>query len=282
VGVPQPQNDAATFANQFARMGFSVGEMVGLVACGHGIGGVGSGDFPTIVDPKGGKGAEEFVPFSRQAGTRFSEGVAAEYVAGNGSDPLVSGRCAQSRRCSDAVVFGADGNATIARLADPRVFRETCRVLFQRMIEVVPKGVVLTPEPLRPYEVKPVGLDLSVVDGGAALLFRGEIRVRTTARPAGSIAAVQLAYRPRGGGDCAACVIEADRLAGKAEGFDDTFSPRGCLPRRPSRRSWSGCAGQTAPRSCLTTTAEGTRSGTTSCCSRKGAASLRSRTDVLT
>lgn len=48
-GVPEPQNDIDSLTTAFQRTGFSKTEMIGLVACGHSIGGVNGVDFPTIV-----------------------------------------------------------------------------------------------------------------------------------------------------------------------------------------------------------------------------------------
>jgi catalase (peroxidase I) len=48
-GVPQPQDDLASFTASFRRQGFTPTEMIGLVACGHTFGGVRTPDFPDIV-----------------------------------------------------------------------------------------------------------------------------------------------------------------------------------------------------------------------------------------
>lgn len=50
VGVPLPQEDLSTHTASFARQGFNVSEMIGLVACGHTLGGVHGVDFPDIVN----------------------------------------------------------------------------------------------------------------------------------------------------------------------------------------------------------------------------------------
>jgi catalase (peroxidase I) len=47
-GVPVPQQDLATHTADFARLGFNATEMIGLVACGHTIGGVHGKEFPQI------------------------------------------------------------------------------------------------------------------------------------------------------------------------------------------------------------------------------------------
>jgi catalase (peroxidase I) len=48
-GVPEPQQDLATHTEIFRQQGFTPPEMIGLVACGHTLGGVRSPDFPGIV-----------------------------------------------------------------------------------------------------------------------------------------------------------------------------------------------------------------------------------------
>lgn len=50
-GVPEPHQDLNSHIESFRRQGFTQSEMIGLVACGHTIGGVRSQDFPEIVPP---------------------------------------------------------------------------------------------------------------------------------------------------------------------------------------------------------------------------------------
>jgi hypothetical protein len=45
-GVPEPQQDLQSHISAFSRMGFTQEEMIGLVACGHSIGGVHHASFP--------------------------------------------------------------------------------------------------------------------------------------------------------------------------------------------------------------------------------------------
>jgi hypothetical protein len=49
-GVPQPQEDLDSHKTNFERQGFNTSEMIGLVACGHTLGGVHGVDFPEIVN----------------------------------------------------------------------------------------------------------------------------------------------------------------------------------------------------------------------------------------
>jgi hypothetical protein len=218
-GVPLPQNSLGTFTNQFARVGFNVSEMIAVTACGHTLGGVHAADFPQIVTA--GSAPNDFVHFDET--TAFDGKVAADFVAGNTTNPLVIGPCVDSGRCSDARVFAADNNVTIAAMADPAVFQSRCRTLLQKMIDVVPKEVVLT-DPIVPYEVKPVDLQLSLEEEEESLSFVGEIRVRTTNRPDEDIEQVKLIYKDRnGGGNCSNCTIVAE-WKNMTSGFDDSFT----------------------------------------------------------
>jgi hypothetical protein len=50
-GVPEPQQNITTHKQMFARQGFNTTEMIGLVACGHSIGGIHQHEFPQISKP---------------------------------------------------------------------------------------------------------------------------------------------------------------------------------------------------------------------------------------
>ncbi|KAL2157628.1 hypothetical protein VTH06DRAFT_6007 [Thermothelomyces fergusii] len=218
-GVPQPQNSAVTFRQQFDRMGFNVTEMIQLVACGHTLGGVHSTEFPQIVPASVGH-----VAFDTTNAT-FDNRVAVEYVSGNTQNPLVVGNSIGAGRNSDFKVYNLDQNATIRALTDPDVFRDACRVVLQKMIDVVPAGVTLT-DPIAPYAVKPVDMQLTLNPGGATFLLTGHIRVRTTELPASEIKNVVLTWKDRNGGnDCgsAGTCSTTSTLRGVANGFDDTF-----------------------------------------------------------
>lgn len=206
-GVPQPQNSLFTFQNQFARMGFSTTEMIAVVACGHTMGGVHTANFPQIVPA--GTSPNNFKRFDPT--DAFDQRIASDYVTGQSADPLVAGPCSASGRCSDDRVFKSDANVTIAAMANPATFQSRCQTLLQKMIDVVPSTVVLT-DPIVPYEVKPVAIQLTLLAGGSSLTFSGEIRVRTTAR---QVASVQLVYS---GGTV------STTLKGAAAGLDDSFA----------------------------------------------------------
>ncbi|KAI9894440.1 MAG: hypothetical protein M1814_003198 [Vezdaea aestivalis] len=210
-GVPQPQNSVGTFQNQFLRMGYSSTEMIQFIACGHTMGNVKASNFPQIVPP-GSAPPNDVVAFDPTPA--FDEQIASRYIAGTSTDPLVSGPCVASTRCSDDKVFKSDNNRTIAGMANPATFRSKCQTLLQRMIDTVPGGVVLT-DAIVPYDVKPTAIQLTLLDGGSKLQFAGEIRVRTTTRAASQIASVQLLYT---GGSTVATLKDA------ASGFDDSFT----------------------------------------------------------
>ncbi|KAL8794244.1 MAG: hypothetical protein Q9195_003198 [Heterodermia aff. obscurata] len=219
VGVPLPQNSLFTFQNQFARVGFNATEMIQVIACGHTLGGVHASNFPQIVPP--GSAPDDVVHFDTT--TKFDEKIASEFVAGTTKDPLTVGPAKSVGRDSDYRVFSSDGNVTISAMANPTTYTTTCKALLQRMIEVIPSGVPLT-DPIVPYEIKPTALQLTLLSGGTALQFAGEIRVRTTSRPASQIASVDIIYKDRtGASSCSACKIPT-AAKGTAAGFDDTFT----------------------------------------------------------
>jgi len=218
-GVPLPTDSTHTLIDKFALQGFNQTEMVGLVACGHSLGGVHGADFPTIVPGAGTAGNG----FSHFDGTfaKFDNRVCTEYLNSNTTNPLVVGPDPSS--VSDLRVFGIESNSTIIAMSDPAVFQSTCTSLMQRMIDTVPATVSLT-DPIQPYEVKPMNLQKTVSVDGEDITFSGALRVRTTVRPASDIALVQLLYIDRSG--AAAGNISAPSATyqgGSANGFDEQF-----------------------------------------------------------
>ncbi|KXX74595.1 putative fungistatic metabolite [Madurella mycetomatis] len=218
-GVPQPQNSVGTFRSQFDRMGFSQTEMIQLVACGHSLGSVHSAEFPQIVPASVGQ-----IGFD-STNTQFDNKVVTEYVSGNTTNPLVVGAAIAVNRHSDFKVFNSDGNATINTMTSPAAYNDICQTVLQKMIDVVPAGVTLT-DPIAPYAVKPVDIQLTLNTGGTTFLLTGSIRVRTTELPASSISNVVLTWKDRNGGNScgssASCSVTAT-LQGVSTGFDDTF-----------------------------------------------------------
>ncbi|KAB5563368.1 heme peroxidase [Coniochaeta sp. 2T2.1] len=222
-GVPQPQNTIGTFTDQFDRMGFTVPEMIQVVACGHTLGGVHTTEFPDIV-PAGATANGEVALDSTVA--IFDNKVVTEYLDNSTTNPLVVGPAVKINKHADFKVFSADKNVTMKALTDPTVFQSTCRTVLQKMIDVVPAGVVLT-DPVTPYMVKPVNMQLTLNSPGSTLLLSGYIRVRTTNLPVSSINNIRLTYKDRkGGNNCGSfgtCYTTAT-VQGSANGFDDTFA----------------------------------------------------------
>lgn len=221
-GVPQPQNSVLTFQQQFERMGFTNEEMIQVTACGHTLGGVHSEEFPDLVPAgsveNGNAGLDETVAV-------FDNKVVTEYLDGTTKNPLVIGPSIRINKNSDFKVYNSDGNVTMEALADVDTFTDVCKVVLQKMIDVVPPSVTLT-DPIAPYMVKPVNLQLTVANGGSSLLFTGFIRVKTTDLSEDDIESVTLTYKNRNGGsDCGSgtCRITTTVL-GVSQGFDDTFA----------------------------------------------------------
>jgi len=178
-GVPAPETDLDTTLEFFANAGFNQVDSIGLTACGHTLGSVHHGGFPTVVGP------EAVSPTNTAGGIHFDSTVAVfdadvvnEYLdgTGNAGGPLVTSFNESSR--SDLRLYESDYNVTMIgiRNSGQDGFFNTCAGLLQRMVETVPLDVVLT-DIISPIAVKPVdaGLDF---DGDGNLVFSGFIRVR--------------------------------------------------------------------------------------------------------
>lgn len=216
IGVPQPQNGVGTFKTQFDRMGFSVAEMIQVTACGHTLGGVHTTEFPDIVPA--GSTANGEAPLDASVAS-FDNKVVTEYLSNTTTNPLVVGPVVGKR--SDLAVFAADGNVTMRALSDATAFQNTCKTVLQKMIDVVPAGVVLT-DPITPYTVKPVNMQLTLNSPGATMLLNGYIRVRRNGLPS-DVTSIKLTYKDRSGGNnCGTCATTATG-GGTATGFDDQF-----------------------------------------------------------
>ncbi|KAI9735773.1 MAG: hypothetical protein M1818_006382 [Claussenomyces sp. TS43310] len=220
IGVPEPQDSLYTFENQFSASGFNTTDMIQMTACGHTLGGVHSADFPQIVPAGTVANDYQFLDTTEKG---FDNKVVTEYIASNTTNPLVVGPAIAAGRASDVRVYGADKNVTMQALTDPTVFRSTCASILQRMIDVVPPNVNLT-DPMDPYEVKPVALQLTLQPAGSTIAFSGEIRIRTTVRSQAQISEVQLLYKDRNGAaTCGDCTIDT-AVVGTATGFDENFT----------------------------------------------------------
>ncbi|KAL7925365.1 heme peroxidase [Trichoderma austrokoningii] len=222
VGVPQPQNSVFTFQQQFSRMGFNTEEMIQVTACGHTLGGVHNTEFPTLVPSGTGVDGEGSLDSTDAV---FDNKVVTEYLSGNTTNPLVVGPSVKLGMNSDFKIFNADGNQTMEALADADNFTSVCKTVLQKMIEVVPPAVTLS-DPIVPYTVKPVSMQLTLINGGSTLQLTGYIRVKTTGLAQNSISSVSITYKNRKGTtDCglSSCVVTAT-VQGVSQGFDDTFN----------------------------------------------------------
>ncbi|KAI1452917.1 heme peroxidase [Annulohypoxylon moriforme] len=221
IGVPLPQNTAYTFEQQFARMGFSKTEMIQVTACGHSIGGVHDNEFPEIV-PVGTTSNGE-VPLDSTVAV-FDNKVVTEYIAGNTTNPMVVGPSIKATRNSDFKVFNYDGNVTINAMAGVSDFNTICTTVLQKLIDTVPDGVVLS-DPIQPYSVKPVDMQLSLNSGASTMQLNGFIRVRITDLGGDTVSSLTLYYKDRSGGNNCGntnCMYTAT-LLGATQGFDDQF-----------------------------------------------------------
>lgn len=219
--IPDAANAISIFRNQFTRMGISGinnTEMIQLVACGHTLGGVHAAEQPLIINS--GEFPNDYAHFDTSAST-FDNRIATEFRSGNTKNPMVFGKSyrADGRgRDSDRKVFGSDNNVTMAAMADPQTFNSMCKTVFQKMIDTVPKGVILT-DAITVYDVKPYAVQLTLLDGGVSLGFTGEIRVRTNSR---SVSKVQLNFKDRTGAASSTPISTTSK--GTASGFDDSFT----------------------------------------------------------
>ncbi|ESK85146.1 l-ascorbate oxidase [Moniliophthora roreri MCA 2997] len=167
--VPEPHEDLAAHTANFKRQGFSQQEMIGLVACGHSLGGVSKKDFPDIIlDPK-----TELVQFANTH--QFDNKVVTDYLSGTTINPLVIGPNTTTN--SDLRIFGSDGNSTMKNLASADNFSKTCATLYEKMINSVSKGTNLT-EVINPIEYKVLNPRLFPGKDGS-LTFSTSLRLLT-------------------------------------------------------------------------------------------------------
>lgn len=112
----------------------------------------------------------------------FDPLVVHEYLNGTGQagGPLVTSFNVSSR--SDLRLYESDNNATMIALGEQgEGFQNTCVNLLGRMIDTVPKGVVLS-DIVTPINVKPINATLDF-DNQGNLIFSGYIRVRHPSPP---------------------------------------------------------------------------------------------------
>ncbi|KDR70676.1 hypothetical protein GALMADRAFT_880845 [Galerina marginata CBS 339.88] len=139
LGVPLPQDDLASHTEAFRLQGFTPAEMIGLVACGHTLGGVRAVDFPNIVvDPANATIA------TFDTTPAFDSSIVSEYLDSSTKDPLI--RATNTNLTSDQRIFGSDNNATMNALNSAGAYFSTCSTLLARMIDTVPSSVQLSSE----------------------------------------------------------------------------------------------------------------------------------------
>ena len=109
----------------------------------------------------------------------FDNHVVNEYLDGTGNQggPLVTSFNVSSR--SDLRLYESDNNETMIELAKQGAgFLNTCVTLMQRMLETVPRGVVLS-DVISPMSVKPINATFDF-DTKGNLVFTGYIRVSSS------------------------------------------------------------------------------------------------------
>ncbi|KAF9260896.1 hypothetical protein L218DRAFT_556015 [Marasmius fiardii PR-910] len=104
----------------------------------------------------------------------FTNGVVTEYIDGTTENPLVNG--ANATMHSDLRVFSSDRNATMQSLSSPEVFNNTCRDLFERMINTVPSSVTLS-DPIEPWDYKVGEARISVANDSDTLVMQTTLRL---------------------------------------------------------------------------------------------------------
>lgn len=180
-GVPEPETNLTETLAEFASAGFNAADSIGLTACGHSLGRVHHGGFPQVVPASA-------VTANNTAGgvdldstpAEFDVVVVREYLGGYGQrgGPLVTSENVTVR--SDLRLYESDGNVTMRALgASKEGFAATCKGLFERMINTVPKEVVLSAV-VTPLRVKPVNVSFDIDLAGdplGRLVFGGSIRV---------------------------------------------------------------------------------------------------------
>ncbi|KAL3303215.1 wsc domain containing protein [Colletotrichum asianum] len=219
--VPTPGDSTPVFLNRFVRMGFSTADMIQMTACGHTIGGVHSADHPDIVPA--GQFTNEVATFDT-TDAAFDPKVITEYLAGTTQNPLVNVPGTQKGKNSDFRVFNADNNATAKAMTDATIFNNVCKAIFERMVNVVPSGVTLS-DPIQPYQVKPVQMQLTLADV-STLSLTGVIRVRTTNFPLSNIASLTINYKNRNGGTVCgsgACAFTIT-VSGASTNLEESFA----------------------------------------------------------
>ncbi|KAF2638855.1 heme peroxidase [Massarina eburnea CBS 473.64] len=222
-GVPEPQQDLATHTEKFKKQGFNQTEMIELVACGHTLGGVHGANFPEITHDNTTGQVSHFEYGDSNA--EFDNTVVTEYLSGNTSNLLVAGT--NDTLNSDKRIFSADGNATMEKLADTKYFQTRCQDVMTKMIDTVPKDIVLS-EPLKAIEVKPY-INLLALNSNSTIDFSGYVRVRYgkgAVHPSADDLSAFLTYKDRSGKNVTEPITTTrpNWQSGTATGFGGGYS----------------------------------------------------------
>ncbi|KAI2471093.1 heme peroxidase [Annulohypoxylon bovei var. microspora] len=179
-GVPEPSTSLEDTVAQFSKAGFNLSDAIGLTACGHTMGSVHAGGFPTVVEqstitPNNTNGAANL----DDTRAIFDSAVVHEYIDNTGQrgGPLVTSFNETSR--SDLRLYESDGNKTMLELyAQGDGFQDTCVDLLGRMINTVPGSVQLLPA-IEPALIKPINVTWDITSDNQ-LVLSGKIRVLYT------------------------------------------------------------------------------------------------------
>ncbi|KAJ3499036.1 hypothetical protein NLG97_g651 [Lecanicillium saksenae] len=219
-GVPRPEETLESHEAAFARQGFNQEEMIGLVACGHTLGGVHGVDFPQIVavvnDTTTDDNTQTFDP-TNDGESAFDNEVASDFVSNIGNNPLAFGHNVTTN--SDGRIFNSDGGKLIRAMAQSNdFFLSKCQTLLEKMINTVPKGVTLG-EPIEIIPVKPSSLYATVGDSLGKMTVSGLVRLvsRENSWDADPGRQVKIHIRPRSGTPCSSTtpctVVEATEFS---------------------------------------------------------------------
>jgi len=179
-GVPAPDTDLPTTFQYFANAGFNKIDAIKLTACGHTLGSVHHGGFPTVVNnstvtPNNTQGASHLDTTNAQ----FDIRVVNEYLTGTGElgGPLVTSFNVSSR--SDLRLYTSDNNATMRILSQSTdLFFDVCVDVLSRAMNTVPENVTLS-DVIEPIEWKPMNTTFDCDGKSGKLILTGMIRVST-------------------------------------------------------------------------------------------------------
>lgn len=125
--LPKAEQTTERHKEIFAKMGFSATEMIGLVACGHTLGGVHSSVHPELTSVAHDSFDDTLASFDNHIAVQHMDGYRSGPMGG-AWDPTAPGRS------SDTRIFASDGNATIRSYAESEAtFQNACKDVFSKM-----------------------------------------------------------------------------------------------------------------------------------------------------